>query len=220
MALRERRDSPPAGEQPQRVEKQRADKPGRQRVAHLVEEGVYLAAAATRLSLKNRILVETLAGGEVFDVDRFVPDARTTLLSLAAEADADAERAKREQDIARGRFSDPLGTHDYRSRDIGNLRRRRRLSRRTAKALRERADDLDALRALVEAARDAAWEELAANIDRTLRIEAARPDLEEDYASMREARMDALRMIDLQRLSVAQRRRQRRDRDEAVVEAE
>src|SRR6476660_7086176 len=67
------------------------------RVSDLVAEGVYVAAAATRLALKNKILVEILAGGADFDVDRFMPDARDTLLALAAEADADGVRARLEQ---------------------------------------------------------------------------------------------------------------------------
>lgn len=183
--------------------------PKKPRVRDVVAEGVYIAAAATRLALKNRILVETLAGGGNFDVDLFVPEARETLLGLASEADEEAERVRIEQRAAWHKFDDSYGTHDYRSRDMGNLRRRRKQARRTAKALRDRAADDAALRELVEAARDAAWEEVSRNIDRTLRIEAARPDLEADYGSMRDARMQALMLVDLQRLQVQQRRRAR-----------
>ncbi|PZU37001.1 MAG: asparagine synthase [Microbacterium sp.] len=170
-------------------------------------EGLYIAVATTRLSLKNRILMDTIAGGEGYDVDRFLPDARAALLSLADEADEAADRVRREARDAWRRFADPDGTHDYGSRDVRNLRRRRRQSRKVAKELRARADDEDALRQIVVAARDAAWQELAANIDRTLRVEAARPDLEPDYARMREARMQSLRLVDLAALSSQQRQR-------------
>jgi len=179
----------------------------RPRVADVVEEGIYIAAAATRLSVKNRILMETIAGGEGYDVDRFLPDARAALVALADESDAEAERVRREKKDAWRRFSDPNGTHDYGSRDLGNLRRRQRQGRKIAKALRARAEDEAALRQLVEAARDAAWAELAANIDRTLRMEAARPDLEPDYGTMREARMQALRLVDLAGLASQRRKR-------------
>lgn len=168
-----------------------------------------MAAAATRLALKNRILVETLAGGEDFDVELFVPGARETLLSLAAEAEADAVRVSRQRKTASGRFSDSDGTHDYRSRDVRNLRRREKQSRRVAKELRLRADDVAGLRRLVEAAREVAWAEVARNIDSSLRIEAARPDLEKDYAMLREARMQALRLVDLPRLAAHRRRNQK-----------
>jgi hypothetical protein len=183
-------------------------------LADTVAEGLYIAAAATRLALKNRILVDILSAGEGFDVDRFVPDAKETLLALAAEAEEDAERAERERKLARRRFSDSGGTHDYRSRDVRNLRRRRKQSERIAHALRERAENRDELVALVEAAREAAWSEVARNIDSTLRIEAARPDLEPGYAQMRQARMQSLRLVDLPRLAAHRRRVKDRGRAE------
>ncbi|MBD7958809.1 asparagine synthase [Microbacterium sp. Sa4CUA7] len=174
----------------------------RRKVKHddIVAEGLYIASAATRLALKNRILVDILTGGEDYSEARFVPHARETLLHLADEAEADAERAERERKTAKGRHTDSDGTHDYRSRDVRNLRKRARQSRHIAKELRERAEDPLELAKLVEDARDAAWSEVAKNIDRTLSIEAARPDLEPDYERMRRARMQALRMVDIPKL--------------------
>lgn len=185
--------------------------------AEIVSEGLYIASAAVRLSLKNRILMDTIGGGAGYDVDKFLPDARAALLALADEADAAAERIKKERREAWHRFSDPDSTHDYGSRDVGNLRRRRRQSQRVAKGLRVRAENEDELRRLVEAAREAAWGELAENIERSLRVEAARPDLDADYATMREARMRALRLVDLSALSSMQRRRRQRLRTDASV---
>lgn len=177
-----------------------ATRQARIKSSEIVSEGLYIASAATRLALKNAILVHILADGQDFEVDRFLDDARQALLMLAEEAEADAARTHEQRKAATGRFSDSGGTHDYRSRDVGNLRRRRRQSLRIAKELRARADDEDELRKLVADAREAAWNEVAGNIDRTLRIEAARPDLEPDYERMRTARMQALRMVDLPRL--------------------
>lgn len=178
----------------------------RSRVRDLVAEGVYIAAAATRLALKNTILVDILAGGADFDVDRFIPEARATLLSLADEADEDAVRARKEAKKASRRFRDPYGSHDYSSRDVRNLKKRRKQSERIAAELRARAQDEAQLRELVEAAREAAWADVSRNIDRTLRIEAARPDLDPDYDKMREARMQSLRLVDLPRLAAHKRR--------------
>lgn len=189
-----------------RIDAVRAKLGSRPKLADVVAEGVYIAAAATRLALKNRILVDILSAGEGFDADRFLPDAEQTLLDLAAEAEADAERAERERKLARRRYSDSGGTHDYRSRDVRNLRRRRKQSERIAQELRTRAEDREELRALVEAAREAAWAEVARNIDSTLRIEAARPDLEPGYDRMRQARMQSLRLVDLPRLAAHRRR--------------
>ena len=177
----------------------------RARTRDIVAEGLYIASAATRLSLKNTILVHILAEGEDFDPERYLPEARAALEALAAEAEADAARTATERRRARGRHYDSDGTHDYRARDVRNLRRREKQSLHVAEQLRLRAADDAELRLLIADARDAAWGEVAKNIDRTLRIEASRPDLDPDYDRMRTARMQALRLVDLPKLR-AQRR--------------
>lgn len=182
-----------------------AEQMKRMRTRDVVAEGLYIASAATRLSLKNSILVHILALGEDFDPDRFVGDARAALLALADEAEADAGRAAHERKHARGRHTDSDGTHDYRSRDVRNLRRREKQSLHVAHELRARADDDAELRKLIGDAREAAWGEVAKNIDQVLQIEAARPDLEPDYARMRTARMQALRLVDLPKLRAHRR---------------
>lgn len=182
-----------------------ADKRKRVRTRDVVAEGLYIASAATRLSLKNSILVHILAQGEDFAPERFVPDAREALLTLAAEAEDDAARAEAERKAARSRHSESGGTHDYRSRDVRNLRRRRKQSLHVAAELRARADDETELRKLISDAREAAWSEVSKNIDSALRIEAARPDLEPDYDRMRMARMQALRLVDLPKLRAHRR---------------
>lgn len=182
-----------------------AEKRKRVRTRDVVAEGLYIASAATRLSLKNTILVHILAEGEDFDADRYIPEARAALETLAAEAEEDAARTERERRRARSRHSDSDGTHDYRARDVRNLRRRVKQSLHVASELRARAEDEDELRKLIADARDAAWAEVAKNIDRTLRIEAARPDLDPDYDRMRSARMQALRLVDLPKLRAHRR---------------
>ncbi|WP_223247072.1 asparagine synthase [Microbacterium oleivorans] len=177
----------------------------RVKTREVVAEGLYIASAATRLALKNRILVDILVDGDDFDSDRFLGDARDILISLAEEAEADAARTERERKAARNRYSDSSGTHDYRSRDVRNLRRRRKQSLHVAKELRARSEDQDELRKLIADARDAAWAEVSKNIDRSLRIAAARPDLDADYERMRVARMQALRLVDLPKLRAHRR---------------
>ena len=177
----------------------------RVRTRDVVAEGLYIASAATRLSLKNTILVHILAEGEDFNPDRYVPEAREALEALAVEAEEDAARTERERKRARTRHSDSDGTHDYRARDVRNLRHREKQSLHVASELRRRAEDDEELRKLISDARDAAWAEVAKNIDRTLRIEASRPDLDPDYERMRTARMQALRLVDLPKLRAHRR---------------
>lgn len=167
------------------------------KTADAIAEGVAIATAAARLAVKNRIIVDTIARGGAFDVERYAEVARFALDDLAAESEAAAEHAERLRRRARGRHSDPKGTHDYRDRDVRNLRRRRKHAAGVAMSLRAMVADAAALEALVAEARLAAWDEVRGNLDRRLRVEGMRADQDPDYAELREERMQALREIDL-----------------------
>lgn len=181
------------------------------RTADAIAEGVAIATAAARLTVKNHILVGTIAQGGVFDADEYIGDAREALLAMATESQDAAELVTRLRKRARGRHSDPSGTHDYRDRDVRNLRRRAKQSAGVASRLRAMTEDTAALRAMVEEAREAAWDDVRHNLDRRLTVESMRPDQDPEYAVMREARMQALRLVDLQALSSAQRAKRKRE---------
>lgn len=180
------------------------------RTADAISEGIAIATAAVRLDVKNRILVGTIARGGVFDVDEYLDVARDALTAMAVESEQAVENLTALRKRARGRHSDPSGTHDYRDRDVRNLRRRARQSAGVASRLRAIADDPERLRAVVEEAREAAWGDVRGNLDRRLRVEGMRPDQDPDYNTMREARMQALRLVDLQGLAAEQRARRKR----------
>ena len=175
------------------------------KTADAIAEGVSIASAAARLAVRNHILVETIAHDEPFEVDAFAPFARETLIALADEQDAAADLAKRQWKKAWGKFSDPDGTHDYRDRDMRNLRKRHRQYRGVAKELRGRAANDVEVRRLVEDSRDAAWGDVEANLLRRLAVEGMRADYDPDYDMMRAARMQSLRLIDLPRLAAHRR---------------
>lgn len=171
------------------------------RNADAIAEGEAIAVSAARLELKNRILVTTIAADANFDTGRFMPQAREVVERLAVESEQAAEALRRLRKRAWGRHSQSHGTHDYRDKDVRNLRRRAKQSIGVAKRLRELLDDTDRMRGVIEKARDAAWQDVRSNIDRRLNIEAMRPDEDPDYDRMREARMQALRLVDLQSLA-------------------
>jgi hypothetical protein len=170
-----------------------------------VAEGLSIASSAARLTVRNHILVETIARGGPFVPQQVRDFARSTLEGLAAEQSAAAELAKRQRKRAWGKFSDPDGTHDYRDRDTRNLRKRQRQYTRVAEELRALAADDAAVDALVEQARDAAWGDVEANLQRRLKVEGMTAESYPDYAQMRGARMQALRLVDLPRLAAHQR---------------
>jgi hypothetical protein len=180
------------------------------RTADAIAEGVAIATAAARLAVKNHILIGTIAEGGVFDTHEYIADAREALRAMAEESEEAEENLTALRKRARGRHSDPSGTHDYRDRDVRNLRRRAKQSHGVATRLREMMDDEAALGAIVEEAREAAWSDVRHNLDRRLRVEGMRPDQDPDYERMRDARMQALRLVDLQALSSQQRARAKR----------
>ena len=187
--------------------------------ADAIAEGVAIATSAARLTIKNHILVGTIAEGGAFHVAKDMNDPHEALLALAAESQEAAELATKLRKRAHGRYSDPHGTHDYRDRDVRNLKKRAKQSAAVADRLREMADDPESLRFLVEAARSAARGDVATNLQSRLTVEAMRPDQDPDYGTMREARMQALRLVDLQALASEQRaRRKNREKADKAVE--
>lgn len=190
------------------------------RTADAIAEGVAIATAAARLAVKNHILVGTIAEGGVFDTAKYLDDAREALRAMAEESEAAAETVTALRKRARGRHSDPHGTHDYRDRDVRNLRRRAKQSSGVAARLREMMEDPEQLRVIVEEARAAAWSDVRHNLDRRLRVEGMRPEQDPDYERMRDARMQALRLVDLQALSSAQRAKAKRQKKLADAAAD
>lgn len=179
----------------------------RKKHADAIAEGVAIALAAARLIVKNHILVETIAGGENFDPSAFDAVARDAIETLARESEKGARRLKKMQRAAFGRYSLSDGTHDYRDRDVKNLRQRRKHSEQVAARLRAMLSDETAVRELVESSREAAWVDVANNLQNRLRVEAMRPEADPDYEQMREARMQALVMVDLQNLEAQAKKR-------------
>ncbi|HQZ48817.1 MAG TPA: asparagine synthase [Microbacteriaceae bacterium] len=172
-----------------------------------VFEGIHIAEAAVRMALKNKILVESIGEGRDFDPSSFLDEAREVMLALAKEATDGAARVAEQRKSAWGLHTKSRGTHDYRDRDTGNLRRRGREYKKVAKELERRAGDEGELLRLIEQSREAAWEDVAANIASTLKLVVQRPDLDEDYEQMRDARMQALRQVDLSDLAAQQKKR-------------
>jgi hypothetical protein len=185
------------------------------RTADAIEEGLSIASAAARLTVRNHILVEAISNGASYDPDRLAQFAHDTLVALADEQKDAATLARRQRRAAWGKYSDSNGTHDYRDRDTRNLRRRQRQYEGVAKELRRQAGDPEAVRELVEQARDAAWGDVESNLQRRLRVEGMRPENDPDYETMREARMQALRLVDLPRLGAHRRRLREGQKEDA-----
>lgn len=170
-------------------------------VEEAAEEGLMLAQYASRMALKNRVLMDGLTANVPFDLSHYSLIAAAELEKLAHESEVAAERLRgiAADATSVGGRSDHV--HDYRSADIDNLDYRERLSLLVARSLRRRARDDQYLAGLVDDARQDAWRELAQSIEETLdrapRLEAN----DDEYRRDRSVRMALVIVDDLARLA-------------------
>ena len=141
------------------------------------EEGLLLAEYATRMRLKNRIIVDTMSATGVIDPQDWADEARLALGRLRIEAEASAKRMGQQREVAAATDGRAEHEHDYRAGDADNLDRRARVYRMVARQLLSWENSEAQVAALLEAARRDAAEEMDAALvaavsgDGTARVE-------------------------------------------------
>jgi hypothetical protein len=166
-------------------------------VEEIAEEGVLIAASAVRMAVKNRQIVRALRDRADYSEKNAVAAAREVFRALAREKREDVERLDDIIENTRDRPGRALHQTDYRKGDAERLERREQVSDILADRLDEIAEDDDYLLAVVDAARNAAWDEIGASIEAKL---ARRPEMEahtREYRDQREARIRELVKVDL-----------------------
>ncbi|HEV7624009.1 MAG TPA: hypothetical protein VGO26_07735 [Amnibacterium sp.] len=166
------------------------------------EEGLLLAEYATRMRLKNRIVVDTMTGGGPVDLDAWIDEVRLSLGRLRVESEASARRMASERDVASSIGGVARHEHDYRQRDADNLERRRRVHLALARRLIRWENDDERVRTLLAAARDDAYREMRAAITATLARSATTPA---EDAELLEERLRLLTAVDLPALAAERR---------------
>jgi hypothetical protein len=167
------------------------------------DEGLMLAEYATRMAVRNQIVIGALTDEASYDPARYAAVAREALASLENEAAQAAERLADERRWASTTVGEPEHIHDYRSADDVNLEHRERLSIAMADRLRKWAADDERVAALVESARQDAWREVGSAIQESL-VRAWIP-VDDAYRREREKRMQLLVTEDLPELMIAPR---------------
>ena len=179
----------------------------------MLAEGLMVAEAAARMTLRNRFVMLALRGDEPFEPERASAAAREVLYELVQEAEEVAERTADEREAAARRDGRSSHEHDYRRADGPNLRRREKVYAAISTELWKRRSDPEYLAALAERARGEAWEEVAGAIDARLAREwSGWPQIEVDeaYEAERDVRVHDL-LEDLDRdLQAAEAERARR----------
>lgn len=175
-------------------------------LAEATHEGLQLMDYASRMSLKNRILVDSLTGRHLYDKTHHRSTAREVLEHLAAEAEAATERLSEAKRWSAGSDGRARHAHDYRSADFANLKHRLAVSQEIARNLREQSQDNEFLDDLVVRARNDAWHEVAVIIEQSLDRSIIPVDTR--YLAERDERMRRLVEEDIAALLTAQPRRE------------
>jgi hypothetical protein len=165
-----------------------------------VDEGMLLADYATRMAIKNHIVVDTIQYGNSYDPALHAMEAAAMLRELASEQGIAAGRIEEEVAAAETLGGDAMHPHDYRRVDVDNLRLRRDAALALAAALRRRADSDDELAVLVERGRKDAWDEVGRAIEAGLDAFSGAEALKADYEREKPARLNLLIRRDLARL--------------------
>jgi hypothetical protein len=171
----------------------------------IAEEGVLIAASAVRMAVKNRQIVRALRERSDYSEDAAVAAAREVFRQLAREKRDEIERIDDILEVARDRPGRALHQTDYRKGDTEHLEKREEVSEILADRLDDLAEDDEYLLGVVQAARDAAWDEIAASIIAKL---LRRPELEastREYREQRAARIGELAKVDLPLLEASSR---------------
>jgi len=166
-------------------------------IEDIAEEGVLIAASAVRMTVKNRQIVRALRDRADYSEKSAMAAAREVFRALAREKREDVERLDEILEATRDRPGRALHQTDYRKGDADRLERREQVSDIMADRLDELAEDDDYVRGTVDAAREAAWDEIGASIIAQL---LKRPELEahtREYREHKAERLGQLLKVDL-----------------------
>ncbi|MBW4041459.1 MAG: hypothetical protein HIU86_04945 [Acidobacteria bacterium] len=165
-------------------------------------EGLLLAEYATRMRLKNRIIVDTITAEGSIDPEAWADEVRLMIGGLRIEAEGSARRMEQESSVAALTEGSAVHEHDYRASDTDNLDRRRRVYRLVARRLLSWENDRAQVAALLEAARRDAQEEIDAALTRAVSGDPV--GRVEDEGRLRE-RLRMIATVDLPALEAAVR---------------
>jgi hypothetical protein len=163
-------------------------------------EGLLLAEYATRMRLKNRIIVDTVTAQGSIDPESWADEVRLFLGGQRLEAEVSSRRMEQELRVAALTDGRATHEHDYRASDADNLDRRRRVYRLVARRLLSWENDPSQVAALLEAARRDAQEEIDAALTRAMSGDPI--GRVEDEAHLRQ-RLRLIATVDLPALEAA-----------------
>ena len=156
----------------------------------LVEDGILIAVAGIRMTVRNLIIVRALRDGANYDEGWYIDAVRHEFRALAAEKRADGARVVADHAAATRRRGIAAHQSDYRRGDLRALDRRAAALILLAERLDELSADEDAASSLAQTSRAAALDDIA---------DAMRPELahtnETETAEYRDARAERMALV-------------------------
>lgn len=152
-----------------------------------VDEGLMLAEYASRLRLRNAIVVGALTDDGGYDPRTYLDAARRILDRLIVESRIVARRLEDEAATARQTDGRAAHAHDYQAVDTDNLAHRREVALALAEQLGRRRDDENYLLDLIERARLDAWNDVSRAVEDSL--DRSNVTVDADYRRARARRM-------------------------------
>lgn len=148
----------------------------------MVDDGVLVALAAARNAVKNVLIVRALRDNADFDEHAYLDVVAAQLRELAAENEADAARVAATIERTKRLAGKSRHPGDFRSKDRGLLKKRRKVLLAVAARLRDQAEDEAAARELLARSRDLALTEINNAAATAYAPRAALEGLERDLA--------------------------------------
>ncbi len=166
-------------------------------VEEIVEQGLLVADVATRMTVKNDIILNALGKNADYDEAQIIEMVRESVRELAAERERDARHIARMREEIRATGHSSWTENDYGNDDSRTLRHRQEVYERVGEELNARAENEEYLRLTAERARSAAWEEIGASLEERVTHPYYAGGASSEYQREREARLELLIQRDL-----------------------
>jgi hypothetical protein len=166
-------------------------------VEEIVEQGLLVADVATRMTVKNAIILNALGHKANYHEAEIIEMVRDSVTELAVERERDARHIERMRDEIRATGYSSWSENDYGNDDNRTLRHRQEVYEGVADELHLRAADEHYLRETAERARTAAWHEIGASLQERATHPYYSGGSSSEYQQARESRIDLLIQRDL-----------------------
>lgn len=161
-------------------------------VEDIIEQGLLVADVASRMTVKNAIIMNALKNRAAYDSQQIRDMVRDSLIELAEERERDARHIERVRGEIRNTGRSAWSESEYGNDDSRTLRHRQEVYEGVATELRERADDPEYIDRTAERARVAAWEEIGDSLKERATHPYYAGNASPDYLQQRESRIQLL----------------------------